>query len=69
MLRLADAATNDLTPREAQVAALARHGLTNAQIAERLVLSTRTVDSHMQRSYGKLGINRRARLVEVLALD
>ncbi|MBV9606528.1 MAG: Ig-like domain repeat protein [Solirubrobacterales bacterium] len=66
ILRLADAATHNLTAREAEVAALAGRGLTNAQIAERLVLSARTVDSHMQRIYGKLGINRRQRLADIL---
>ena len=69
MLRLADAATHNLTAREAEVAALAGRGLTNAQIAERLVLSARTVDSHMQRIYGKLGINRRQRLADILPLE
>jgi DNA-binding NarL/FixJ family response regulator len=69
MLRLADAAANNLTPREAEIAALATRGLTNAQIADRLTLSTRTVDSHLQRIYGKLGINRRERLTEILTLD
>jgi DNA-binding CsgD family transcriptional regulator len=69
MLRLADAAANHLTPREAEVAALARRGMTNAQIADRLMLSRRTIDSHMQRIYGKLGINRRGRLAEILTLD
>jgi DNA-binding NarL/FixJ family response regulator len=68
-LKLADAAINNLTPREAQVAALATRGLTNAQIAERLTLSTRTIDSHLQRIYTKLGINRRERLTEILTLD
>jgi DNA-directed RNA polymerase specialized sigma24 family protein len=48
-LRLADAAQNKLTPREAEVAALARRGLPNAQVADRLILSRRTIHSHMQR--------------------
>ncbi|MBV9423770.1 MAG: AAA family ATPase [Solirubrobacterales bacterium] len=69
MLRFADAAAHNLTAREAEVAALASRGLTNAEIAERLVLSTRTVDSHMQRIYGKLGINRRQHLADILPTD
>ncbi|MGH2874252.1 MAG: helix-turn-helix transcriptional regulator, partial [Solirubrobacteraceae bacterium] len=42
-----------LTTREKQLVDLARHGLTNAQIAERLVLSIRTVESHLYRAMHK----------------
>ncbi len=52
----------DLTTREAQLVELARQGLTNAQIAERLVLSIRTVESHLYRAMQKLGISDRHEL-------
>ncbi|MGO9956877.1 MAG: response regulator transcription factor [Solirubrobacteraceae bacterium] len=41
---------------------LARQGLTNPQIAERLVLSVRTVESHLYRAMHKLGVSDRHRL-------
>ncbi|MDA0184085.1 helix-turn-helix transcriptional regulator, partial [Solirubrobacter phytolaccae] len=48
-----------LTAREAQLSELAARGLSNAQIAERLVLSVRTVESHVYRAMQKLGVNDR----------
>lgn len=55
-----------LTKREREVAALAGRGLTNGQIAGRLVISSRTVDSHIASIYGKLGISSRVELVNWL---
>lgn len=55
-----------LTRREEDVARLAAAGLSNALIAERLVLSVRTVESHLYRSFTKLGIASRAELTDVL---
>ena len=52
----------ELTRREAQLAALAARGLTNAEIADRLVLSVRTVESHVYRAMHKLGVNDRRQL-------
>ena len=49
----------DLTPREAQMVELASRGLTNAEIAETLVLSSRTVETHIYRAMRKLGVNDR----------
>ena len=48
-----------LTPREKEVAALARRGLTVRTIAEELHLSPRTVESHLAHIYAKLGISGR----------
>jgi DNA-binding NarL/FixJ family response regulator len=51
-----------LTTRERQLLALARAGLTNAEIADRLVLSIRTVESHIYRAMQKLGLDDRRQL-------
>ena len=49
-----------LTPREREVLALIAQGLTNRQIAERLVLSEHTVHRHVTNLLGKLGLHSRA---------
>jgi DNA-binding NarL/FixJ family response regulator len=49
-----------LTAREVEVLRLLAQGLSNHQIAEQLVLSPYTVNSHTQSIYGKLGINTRS---------
>ncbi|MCU1509311.1 MAG: hypothetical protein JWQ12_1576 [Glaciihabitans sp.] len=51
-----------LTRREREIAALAAQGLTSIQIAEKLYLSPRTVNNHLQAAYGKLGIRGRNEL-------
>jgi len=48
-----------LTARESQMVELAAKGLTNAEIAERLVLSVRTVDHHVSAVLQKLGVSGR----------
>ncbi|MFI1399322.1 LuxR C-terminal-related transcriptional regulator [Streptomyces sp. NPDC020681] len=48
-----------LTPREREVAALAATGMSNRDIANRLVVSVRTVENHLHRIYHKLGITAR----------
>lgn len=58
-----------LTPREREVALLAAGGATSRNIAERLFLSVRSVDNHLYRAYGKLGVKGRSQLAEVFALE
>jgi DNA-binding NarL/FixJ family response regulator len=48
-----------LTARELEVAALVTEGLTNQQIADRLVLSTRTAEAHVENIPKKLGFSSR----------
>jgi predicted ATPase/DNA-binding CsgD family transcriptional regulator len=51
-----------LTGREGEIAALVATGLSNREIAERLVISKRTVDAHIEHIYGKLGVCSRVQL-------
>jgi DNA-binding CsgD family transcriptional regulator len=55
-----------LTERETAVAELAAQGLTNKQIGERLILSPRTVSTHLHRVFHKLDIPSRAALRDAL---
>ncbi len=60
-----------LTERQVDVLALLATGLTNAEIAERLVVSTRTVDHHVSAILTRLGVASRrdaARRAEELGL-
>ncbi|MEU7488844.1 LuxR C-terminal-related transcriptional regulator [Streptomyces sp. NPDC042319] len=52
----------ELTNRERQVAALVAEGLTNKEIAERLVVSKRTADAHVEHILNKLGLNSRRQI-------
>lgn len=51
-----------LTSREREVVSLAVARLSNQEIAGRLVLSVRTVENHLYRAYGKLGVTTRTEL-------
>ena len=55
-----------LTPQEWQITALVTDGLTSKEIASRLLLSARTVDSHLYRAFRKVGVSSRAELTKVL---
>ena len=54
-----------LTPQEHRIAVLAQHGSTNTDIGSRLFLSPRTVEWHLTRIFGKLGIRSRRELRNV----
>jgi predicted ATPase/DNA-binding CsgD family transcriptional regulator len=58
-----DAAAGALTRREGEIAVLVAEGLTNRAIAERLVLSQRTVDGHVGRILAKLDLASRSQIV------
>jgi DNA-binding NarL/FixJ family response regulator len=52
-----------LTAREAEILELLAQGLTNKEIAQRFVLSPRTVETHVARILGKVGVNSRSRAI------
>lgn len=58
-----DAAAPRLTEREREVLRLVAKGLSYKQIAERLVISHRTVQNHVQNTLGKLQLHNRVELV------
>jgi ATP/maltotriose-dependent transcriptional regulator MalT len=57
----------ELTPQEAHIARLAAQGLTNPEIGSSLYLSARTVEWHLRKIFGKLGISTRRELPRALA--
>ena len=61
--RRAPAELDELTPREREVMELVAYGLTNAEIAERLVVSPATAKTHVSRTMMKLHAHDRAQLV------
>jgi DNA-binding CsgD family transcriptional regulator len=61
--------SDELTAREAQIARLARDGLSNPEIGARLFISPRTVEYHLHKIFAKLDISSRKQLDDVLAGD
>jgi DNA-binding CsgD family transcriptional regulator len=55
-----NASTYGLTAREVEVLRLVAQGLTDPQVAEQLVISPHTVNSHLKAIYGKLGVSSRS---------
>lgn len=61
--------TDALTRREREVAALVAEGLSNREIAARLVVSKRTADAHIEHILAKLGFSSRAQIAALLGSE
>ena len=55
-----------LTAREREIAELVAAGRTNREVAEQLVLSTRTIEAHLRNIYGKLDVRSRVELARAV---
>lgn len=64
--RTVEAASDELTPQERQIALLVREGLSNPEVGARLFLSPRTVEWHLRKIFTKLSITSRRQLREAL---
>ena len=58
-----------LSGREREIVMLATKGMSSKDIADRLFLSVRTVNNHLQHAYAKLGVTSRAGLARALGSD
>lgn len=56
-----------LGPRQREVVLLAAKGLSNQEVAERLGISTRTVENHLHRAYAELGVDGRRGLADLVS--
>jgi DNA-binding CsgD family transcriptional regulator len=61
------ALSRGLTPSERRVASLAAEGLMNREIAQRLFVTEKTVESHLRSTFRKLGLRSRRELADALA--
>ena len=59
-MRLARSGLDALTASEARVARLVAGGSSNAEVAQELFVSLKTVETHLGRAYAKLGLSGRA---------
>ena len=57
----------ELSPAERRAAELAAEGLSNKEIARALFVTVKTVETHLSRAYGKLGVRSRSQLARRLA--
>ena len=62
-------ALTNVTPRELQILRLLARGATNRQVAEALVISPRTAETHVSNILGKLGLTSRAQAAAITALS
>ena len=63
---LRNAGAQPLTRREVEIVSLASRNLSNSEIARLLNLGRRTVEGHLHRAYGKLGVSSREELAVLL---
>lgn len=61
--QLREPTADALSARELEVLVLVAQGLSNPEIGQRLFVATSTVKTHLERAYGKLGVNDRAAAV------
>jgi ATP/maltotriose-dependent transcriptional regulator MalT len=60
LMKSSPTSPNGLTAREVEVLCLVAQGLTDAQVAVQLVISPRTVNTHLKSIYGKIGVSSRS---------
>jgi DNA-binding CsgD family transcriptional regulator len=65
--RAAAGVDEPLTRRQLEIANLVAEGMSNRQIAERLVVSLRTVDGHVEQILARMGFTRRAQIAAWVA--